>query len=539
MAIFAAISAAMLTWSTGSLAQPAPPSDAPPPPPPLDTDAPPQQAGPPDALGTPPSPPEQVSIPPVPLVEAPPQVPLLQMPSAPALDQGARPPPSGFFFSSYGRMITATDFHGRPGRDADIVAHGSRLDESNYVELTLRRDDAWSKTDSTTRLVATLAVANPVFHYNGEFNLKAAIRNLYLEESDLGLRGLSVWAGSRMYRGDDIYLLDWWPLDNLNTVGAGARYEISKATSAALQGGLTLPKSIFYLQDSERPSVFNQLGATTVNILSRQRFIGSAKVTHEVQLSRGDRDGDRPRLRGALYAELHRLPSGQRESEALPRVFENLPSDGGFVIGAQVGARTSARNTHVNLFLRYATGLAAYGEFAAPDQLGQGATTQGAHELLAALGANWEKGPFGLMVGAYVRSFRNASEDLDLGDVDEGIVALRPHVFFGEIGGLAVEGSFQAMQRGVVTTVDADNKPTDAKGPFSASLFRIGFVPFLSPAGRGDYSRPQLRLIYLVTVRGKEARQLYPQDDVFSLHGVEHFFGVGAEWWLNQTSYGG
>ena len=28
---------------------------------------------------------------------------------------------------------------------------------------------------------------------------------------------MGIWAGSRMYRGDDIYLLDFWPLDNLNT----------------------------------------------------------------------------------------------------------------------------------------------------------------------------------------------------------------------------------------------------------------------------------------------------------------------------------
>jgi hypothetical protein len=27
-----------------------------------------------------------------------------------------------------------------------------------------------------------------------------------------------------MYRGDDVYLLNWWPLDNLNMVGGGARY---------------------------------------------------------------------------------------------------------------------------------------------------------------------------------------------------------------------------------------------------------------------------------------------------------------------------
>ncbi len=129
-----------------------------------------------------------------------------------AAEKAPEPEHQGSFsFGSYGRMIAATDARGGPGRDADIVAHGSRLDEGNYVELELRRDDDWAITKSKTRLVATLAFASPVFHYTGEFDANLAVRNLYIEERDLALEGLSVFAGSRMLRGDDIYLLDWWP----------------------------------------------------------------------------------------------------------------------------------------------------------------------------------------------------------------------------------------------------------------------------------------------------------------------------------------
>jgi hypothetical protein len=313
-------------------------------------------------------------------------------------------------------------------------------------------------------------------------------------------------------------------------VGGGARYDIGKNTYAALHSGLSLPKTIFYLQETQRPLPFNQLGATTVNILERQRFIGSAKASHIFPIGRGG-------VKVVGYAEAHRVPSGQRETQ--PRVFETVPSDGGFVVGAQVGAFTGARDTHVNLFLRYAAGLAAYGDFAAPNELNNDRTSQGAREFTASLGGNWEAGPFGVMVGAYVRSFRNASRDLDFSDVDEGIFAVRPHLFFGEIGGIALEGSYQATQRGVVTLAGADGKPTDATGPFSAGLFRFGIIPFLSPAGRGDYSRPQFRIIYVLTARSKSAQMLYPQDDVHSLRPLEHFFGFGAEWWFNSSSYGG
>ncbi len=64
-------------------------------------------------------------------------------------------------------------------------------------------------------------------------------------------------------------------------------------------------------------------------------------------------------------------------------------------------------------------------------------------------------------------------------------------------------------------------------------------MPFLSPAGRGDFSRPQIRFTYVLTARDKNARALYPDDDVFHRRAFEHFFGIGAEWWFNSTTYGG
>src|SRR5690349_22147319 len=50
-----------------------------------------------------------------------------------------------------------------------------------------------------------------------------------------------------------------------------------------------------------------------------------------------------------------------------------------------------------------------------------------------------------------------------------------------------------------------------SSGPLTPKLWRFGVIPFLSPAGRGDYSRPQLRLIYALTSRNQAAKSLYPQ----------------------------
>jgi hypothetical protein len=314
-------------------------------------------------------------------------------------------PPTGFAFGSYGRMIAASDLRGGPGRDANIVEHGSRLDEGNYVELELRRDDYWNVTKTGTRLVATLAIESPMFQYTGTFGISMSVRNLYLEARGFGGSNLSVWAGSRMYRGDDIYLLDYWPLDNLNTVGGGARYDFTPNTYLAAQYGISQPTTDFFIQQVSEPAPYENPNAANVLILNRQELEGSLKLSHIVRI------GETGGVKGVLYSEFHQLPQGQYQLVA--GQYENLPGDLGYVIGAQIGAFTGKRDTHVNLFVRYAGGLAAYGDFTTPDQLAPDKTTNGAHELVVALGGNYETGAFGLMAGAYIRSFRNAAGPLN------------------------------------------------------------------------------------------------------------------------------
>ncbi|MBK7825790.1 carbohydrate porin [Nannocystis sp.] len=433
---------------------------------------------------------------------------------------------NGFHFGSYGRVIAAGDAAGRPGRDADIVSRGSRLDESNYAELELRREDYWKKTGAYTRIVATTAFANPVFHYNGQFAASIALRNLYLEETGLGAKGLSVWAGSRMYRGDDIYLLNFWPLDNLNTIGGGLGYAFGEArrTSLKFHAGLNQPTDPYYRQTVLRAPPQNQFGETEVAILDRQKLISSLKLTHTWPL------GEAGGVKGILYGEFHYVPDGQREVES--KVYEALPKDFGFVAGGQVTAFTGKRSTYLTVTGRFAQGLAAYGELNAPTQLRPNRRTTGAHELIVTLSGNWEKGPVGVMFGGYYRQFRNASKQLDFDDVNEGIVIARPTVWFGQLAGLSLEGSYQMQQRGVLQEID-----TNTFKPVIAGLGRVGIIPFITPGGAGGFQRPHIRFIYALTVRDAGARSFYAADDVFSRRSVDHFIGMGAEWWFGSTSY--
>ena len=488
--------------------------------------------------GEPPPPEEPRAEPtpePVQLEETPAPTPVPEKKVAQAVEPEAMPQPtakpapapefpkSRFSFGSYGRVVVASDGRGGEGRNADVVAYGSRIDEGTYAELELRRDDDW-EPGLTSRVITTLAIAGPLFHYDGRFDAKLALRNLYVEERGIGDKGLSAWVGSRMYRGDDIYLLDFWPLDNLNTVGGGARFDFpTSKTYIAWHLGMNRAADPFQYQEVDRPAPQNQPGTETVALLDRPRVISSLKVQHIQPL------GERAGVKGVLYGEVHRLPSGERERQ--PGVVEDVPGDSGALIGAQVGLFTGKRDTFINLFFRYARGLAAYGELATPEGTSPERTVEGATETRIGLSANWEGGPVGVVAGGYFRSFREPTpEKFNYGNLDEGIFVVRPHLFLGEHAGVAVEGSYQAQQRGILNVATSQ--------PLHAKLWRFGVIPYLSPSGAGVFKRPQLRLIWAVTQRNDDARALYPSDDVFARRKTEQFFGIGAEWWFNSTSYG-
>src|SRR5262249_6218757 len=156
-------------------------------------------------------------------------------------------------------------------------------------------------------------------------------------------------------------------------------------TAAAVHLGLSQPNNVFFHQTVDRPAPLNQFGTAKVDVLDRQRATGSLKLSHIVPL------GAKAGLKGVLYGEIHHLPNGQRQTE--PGRFQDLPSDGGYVLGAQIGGFTGERDTHLNVFVRYARGIAAYGDFAAlstsggtfagaTGQITPELTTAGAHEFL-------------------------------------------------------------------------------------------------------------------------------------------------------------
>ena len=434
---------------------------------------------------------------------------------------------NGFHFGSYGRVVGASDLAGRTGRQSRIVAWAPRVDEDDtYAEIELRREDHILGMD--TRIVATVAYGGPLFHYDGEFSERIAIRNLFAESTHILVRGLSIWGGSRMVRGDDVYLMNFWPLDNLNMVGGGLRYDLEDDLEFALHVGMSQPNNPFQRQDVLVPARAGFL-PEQVFFLDRPRIVLAGRATWW-PFGRFERDG----IKGVLYGEQHWLAGGDRR--LMDGTIERLPEDSGFVLGAEVGGYLTDHHTFVNVFFRYARGLGAYDPLGVPFRTGSVISTGRAEEIRLALSGNWEwrENPniaIGLQVGAWWRLFRDADPGLfDRAAVSEGAVSARPIAWFGDHAGVSLDLSYQAMQ---TTALDEETG-----NPEGGGVFKLGIMPFVSPFGRGSYTRPHIRLVYVLTARDDGARRLYPDLDPRSTESIEHFLGISVEWWFSSSSYG-
>ncbi len=441
----------------------------------------------------------------------------------PTKEKKAKPPlyealMRGFIFGSYGRISLSTDLReGSKGKPVTVVSRGPRLEESPYAELNLgyrffRGDDKMS-----FKFLFTLALLEDVFHYNGKFEASLAIRNLYLEIDNVFTKHLSIWAGSRMYRGDDIYLVDFWPLDDLNTLGAGLKLTFN-TTYILLHAGVNRLDDPYQRQQISVPT--KTIDTQAVDVLDRQRTIISAKLVHEIHdmlpwLS----------MKAIAYGELHTLPKGERRVEE--EQLEELPMDVGWVIGAQLGFWGFGRNAFANLFLRLGGGLGAYDELEVPRGLGLDKRTTDAREFRLGLSANYERGRFGLLAGSYLRYFRDA--DGIGSDPDDGwefVLALRPMIY--------ITRHFHQLFEVSIQTRRPDGLDPETNSHLVPTVAKVSVMPALT-LDRGSYSRPQLRLVYTLSYLDSGARRMFREEDPRFDRTLHHYLGVQVEWWYNSA----
>lgn len=444
----------------------------------------------------------------------------------------------GFRFGSYGRMGFGTTEEGRAVKSYHIANHPPRLFESNYVEVDLgyvldAAPDRYIKVLMTTAFMANF------FHYSGSPDIEMAVRNLYLEVKGYLAELLTVWAGSRMYRGDDIYLVDLWPMDNLNTIGGGVMIRPGLWDFRLHFGVNRLADSFQYQEISVAADPFEP---KSVVFMDRQRFIVSAKATRYFLLRKDDWNKG---VKVSLYGEYHTLPDGYLYREDIPP--EKLPADHGWLIGLQGGVWGLAEDSFLNLWLRASGGLASYGEFAVPFGVNAEKKTARARDFLVGLSENFEFGVGGLLAGAYLRYFRDADPNVyDLDDYWEGVFVLRLQFYPMEMLHLALEvgESFRRTTGLASTTPEFDPESGSFTPPKheTPSVTHAALMFIFSPLGKGTLKRPQIRLIGAMQAPNTAARHLYPKEDIRAggsslKDNLIWYMGIQAEWWFN-SSYG-
>lgn len=431
----------------------------------------------------------------------------------------ADPAWAGFTLGSYGRVQATAGLEGGGAEQVVVAAHPSRILSTPYLELDLGFDRA-SEDGATFRAVVTPALSGALFHYDGDFDADLALRNLYVEAGDLPAGPVSAWAGSRMLRGDDVYLLDFWPLDELNTLGGGARYTPADWV-LAIHAGLARPSADQYqLQYTEVPEA-GGVGTESVLVLDRQRVVGSLEASRSAPLGAST-------VRAKAYGEVHRLPAGERLVEG--GYTEALAADGGVLAGIQLSGWGWENDSFAHVWARVATGLACWDPLAVPEGAEDtDGTVSGAREYLGAVAANHEAGDAAVIVGGYVRRFRDGdADDTDVDDRWEASVAVRPAWHFGEHVQLGVELSHQWLRP------DGLNPRTDTLGV--PQVTQVAVMPALQPR-RGSLARPQVRLQYVYTLLNDDARLWYAEEDARQRSNHFHSLGLGAEWWIDSASY--
>lgn len=446
-----------------------------------------------------------------------------------------------FQFGSYGRVRAASDLRGHSARPTNVVSFGSRIDERSYAELEFQKrffrpaDDP----DFSAQIVATLGFLDDFFHTTGQFDQSMAIRNLYaagMWHTEAG--DIDIWAGSRMLRGDDIYLLDFWPLDNLNTIGGGAGWQFDSPVGPAK---LQFHAGVNRLEDDYQHQIIDvpglEMGVDQVVFMDRQRLILSGRGEQQINIDGGDRG-----LKAVVYGESHHLPEGERrrENEMTQEGFtdETLASDSGWLLGGQLGLWEASGGTFdgsfFNLFVRYSADLAAYGELGVPFGVNVDETARGAHDVLGGLAAGIETPWANATIGSYARSFRTAQSVESHRDYREAIFAARAHGYLTEYFHPGVEISHQVrVPRGPHPDATEEYGRPQHQAPTVTKLSVIPAVTLKPQA----FARPQFRLIYTASFLNESANQLYHEQDLRRDRTTQHYLGVMAEWWFNSTSY--
>ena len=436
---------------------------------------------------------------------------------------------------SYGRVGVDWNFEngGSIGRRLNLNNMGSiggRLEEQDYLEVVPNFN--WNgKEGDSTQIYAQLRFSfysTSLTSFGNSTStslggLAFALPEIYVEARNIKGSGVSLWAGSRLYRGPDIHIADHFYFNDHSGQGFGVEFKNTRLSTvfvASTDTTSTVPP-YFYLN----------IKTGTPSTALRQRLVVIGEQDFKINENNSV----------TLLGEFHRMADadGEVEVDSVAQAT-NFPSDYGFVVGVkhQHQIKKMLPGSFNDFSARYGTGIANGGDgglsktwltFGAPDTIAQ--NFQGAYSLALTDHAVFNFSDKYTLNGYVILTHsKGAADGNGLSKTFFGrevynrkfdfTVGFRNEHYISDYFHLLTEVHYSQRK-------DGDN-------PW-ASMLKFSVAPVYVPTGERDtWARPHLRAVVSVARYNDYAMEsLYsPYLQFAGSKRWGYYFGVKAEWWI-------
>ncbi|GAB1307796.1 hypothetical protein KH5_04790 [Urechidicola sp. KH5] len=441
---------------------------------------------------------------------------------------------------SYGRVGVDWSFEngGSIGRRLNLNNMGSiggRLEEQDYLEIAPAFHWKPKEKDSTNIFaqVRFSMYSNSLTYFGNSSTtslggLTIAIPEIFVEARKIKGKDLSIWVGSRLYRGPDVHIADHFYFNDHSGQGFGVEYKKTRFATlfvAKTDTTSTVPPYFYLNIKTGTPSA--ELRQRTVMILEQDFEINE---DHRI----------------TVLAEYHRMAdAGFDEDDPVilpegPEIITNFPKDHGFVLGARhtMNLKKMKPGSFNDFAIRYGTGIANGGDggisqtwatFGAPnlDELNfKGAYSWSlVDHVLINFSDNYALNGYAIMTTSKGGADTNGLAKTYFG---REVYNKKFDLTFGVRNQHFISDSFH-----ILTELHYSQRK-DGDNP-NASMTKFSVAPVLVPTGQRDvWARPQLRFVASAAYYNDYAKEtLYsPYLQFAGEKQWGYYFGVKAEWWV-------
>jgi maltoporin len=405
---------------------------------------------------------------------------------------------------------------------------GGRFEENDYFEFAsaFHFSPKTSETKTTTIGVqARFSFYTTQGQLIGNVSNKSiggittALPELFAEAKNINGSDWSVWVGARLFRGDDIHIIDHFYFDDHSGQGVGIQHKNTKFSvifTGSIDTTSTLPPN-FYL------NIVN--GTPTLGL--RNKYV--SVLEHDIQVKKGYLK---------LMGEFQRLPSGTSTDG---KTSYNYPADVGFVAGAKYYNTISTKlpGSFNAVSVRYGTGIANGGDggssrtymtYGAPNLETNSFKKANSFAFTETFLLNLSK-KYSLNAYAIYTKSRGASDSLNKAPdyLNKQLLFNRKQdISFGARGTYYFNNWLHLLHE-----LDFAWRK-DGTQDF-AQMTKFTIAPTLVPTAKRDvWERPHFRLVYSVAHYNQfAAENLYsPYLAQSGTKSWGQYLGVKVEWWI-------